>query len=225
MRNRLIPILALAMIVGCEAKSQEKPQPTATASERHAAVTPSKTTFKGEGEKTEIKVQAWRIMTPFGLSPGDVISKVKEYEEKGGQSPGVNIGDDGVSTTGADRASAKSSGMSWTLWDSIVAFLRKIMWFGIFGGGALLALYFIPATKPIASMILRGLAAIVPIIGSVVERVVAMFKWQKPLEQTVAGVQVVKEGMTEAERKVVNEKLMAVQDEATQATVRQIKAG
>ena len=198
---------------------------TATAQERSVTVTPSRTTFKGEGEKTELEVKAWRVFSPFGMSPTEMISHVKAYEEQGGQAPGIAIGDDGVATTEAVRGSAKASGLSWTLWDAVKSFLRRVMWWGIGGAGLLLALYLIPATKPIASMILRGLAAVVPVLGSLVERIVARFKWQKPLEQTVAGVQAVKEGMTEAERQAVNQKLQAVQDEATQAVIRQIKAG
>ena len=200
-------------------------QSTATAQERSVAVTPSRTTFKGEGETVTKEVKAWRIFSPFGMSPAEMISHIKDLEDKGGNAPAVNIGPGGVQTSESSRGSFSDAGLSWTLWDSIKAFLRKAMWFGILGGAGLLALYLIPATKPIASMILRGLAAIVPIIGSIVERIVSWFKWQKPLEQTVAGVQNVKAGMTEEAKTAVNAKLMAAQDEGTQATVKTIKAG
>ena len=194
------------------------------AADKAAVVSPSKGTFHGEGENIELEVKAWRVFSPFGMSPAEMVSHVKALEEKGGQSPGITIGEDGVVSTGAARASHKAEGLSWTLWDAIKSFFRRIMWWGFGLAAALFVLWLIPVTKPIASAICRGLAALVPILGSLVERIVARFKWQKPLEQTVKGVELVKAGKTEAERQTINQQLMATQDASTQATVKAIKA-
>ena len=222
MRQALISLTVVLAVAGCN--DPVPPADGGQVAEKAVMVTPSETTYTGEGETVEKEVRAWRVMSPFGMSPAEMISHVKAYEAKGGEAPGVNVGPGGVSTTEASRGSLKDSGLSWTLWDSIKSFLRSVMWWGIGLGAVLLALFLIPATQPIASTILRGLAAVVPIVGSVVERIVARFQWQKPLEQTVRGVEAVKAGKPPEQRQGINDALKTAQDAATQAAVRAIKA-
>ena len=67
------------------------------------------------------------------------------------------------------------------------SWLKSVFWVGVCGLVILFVLTFIPATSGIAGKILRVLAAIPPIIGSVVERAVSQVKAVKPLEQVVEG--------------------------------------
>ena len=129
---------------------------------------------KSEGKTTRIssKRSYWRVLSWFGLGATEAAAK-----DQGIQVPGTSIGQQ------------KGYGFLEQLWERI----KSLFWFGLFGMLILVVLAFVPATSTIARGILRAIASIFPFLGSLVERITAHFKWEKPLVQTVAGVQEVRE--------------------------------
>ena len=115
------------------------------------------------------------------------------------------------------------------LWEKI----KALFWFGSFVLLALFVMTFIPATAPIAAGILRGLASVIPVLGSIVERIFAGLKWKKPLKQTVSGGQEFKTniknhpGLDENEKtdviRIFREAMMMKQDEDSKREIKNIK--
>lgn len=174
MNRALALTLGAVLLAGC---SESAPPQAAETHQVNEKQTPAETHYVGEGKVVMRKVDSIRILSPFGKSPGDVIAAQQPMVVTEGQAPGVNIPVPGsLGSTEAGGGQWTSGGFKVTLWDRIVQWFRKLMWFGILGGAGLLALYLIPATKPIASAILRALAAIVPVIGSAVEAIIGKFR-------------------------------------------------
>jgi len=109
-----------------------------------------------------------------------------------------------------------------------------LFWFGILGGAILLILYFVfPAAKPVIGMIGRAISSIIPVVGSVTERITAGMKWKRPLEQVVVANQHFKEAinsssdLTPDQKKAVIEvfrtEMMKEQDKDSQKTIKTIK--
>jgi len=141
-----------------------------------------------------------------------------------------------LSTNKEGGIDATTGGFRWTLFDSIWMWIKNLFWFGILGGAILLILYFVfPAAKPIIGMIGRAIGSIIPIVGSVTERISAGFKWKKPLTQTIVGAQRYKQAikdsteLTPEQKKIVVElfrtEMMKEQDKDAQKTIKTIKIG
>ena len=177
--KRLTAATALMLaLAGC-ADDRQTTTTAARDAEAHrlSVQTPAQTAYEGEGKLIYRKVDTVRVASPFGVSPGEVIAAQKPMTVQEGTSPGVNIAPAGVVTTAEGGGGDWSSGgFKRTLLDKIVSFFGKLKWFAILGGAALLALYALPYTRPIAQGILRIFAAVIPFIGSAVECVVGLFK-------------------------------------------------
>ena len=98
----------------------------------------------------------------------------------------------------------------------------------------LVVLYFaFPAAKPVIGGLFRAVASVFPVIGSVTEKMVAKFKSEKPLLQTVSGGQRFKEAIQAADmpeatkEKVIDifrQSMSMAQDESSQKRITAIKA-
>jgi len=181
--------------------------------------TPSKEEHIGSSTHVKRKVSMVRIMSPFGVSAGEVIAKQEPMK---------------LSTNKEGGIDASTGGFRWTLFDSIWMWIKNIFWFGILGGAILLILFFVfPAARPIIGMIGRAIGSIIPIFGSIIERISAGLKWKKPLEQTISGGQSFKTAianstdLTPDQKKTVTEifktEMMKEQDKDAQKTVKTIK--
>ncbi|MBT6051351.1 MAG: hypothetical protein HOG49_31505 [Candidatus Scalindua sp.] len=181
--------------------------------------TPSREEHIGTSTHVQRKVSMVRIMSPFGVSAGEVIAKQEPmtlHKNKKGE------------------LDVSTGGFRWTLFDSIWMWIKNIFWFGILGGAILLILFFVfPAARPIIGMIGRTIGSIIPIFGSIIERISAGLKWKKPLEQVVVANQNFKtainanENLTPDQKKVVIDlfktEMMKEQDKDAQTTVKTIK--
>lgn len=225
---------------GCEKKA-EPPPPKNPAPATVAKVrTPARTEYTGEGKIVYRKVDSIRILSPFSVSPGEVISAQKPMQVTEGPASGVNIAPDGVKTTANGGGTWSSGGFKRTWWDKIVSFFRKLKWMLIIGGVAAVGLYLWPVTRPIIASLGRIIAAVIPVVGSAVEWVIGKFKVKtehKHFAETVSGVQAAKDATDDwvdrcadipaehkatakAElRKIINGALAQKQDADTQAAV------
>lgn len=201
--------------------------------------TPATTTYKGEGKIVSREVSATRIFSPFGVSPGETISKQTPMAITEGSKPGIAINPQGIAATEQGKSSFTGGGGYWTWLDTIY---QRIHDWGILGFGGLVivavglaALYFfVPVAKPIISALFRLVASIFPIVGSLVERGIAKIQYQKPLEEVITGGQtfkdlIEKESSLDPDQKAKVIELFTTahqleQDTATQSTVKTIKA-
>jgi len=182
-------------------------------------ITPSREEHYGTSTEIEREVSIARIMSPFGVSAGEVIAKQEPMKLTTNKEGGIDA------TTG---------GFRWTIFDSIWLWIKNLFWFGILGGAIMLILYFVfPAAKPIIGGIFRAVGSIVPIFGSIIERITAGLKWKAPLEQTVKSAQNYKQAINDStdltpdqKKAVINlfrTEMMKGQDEDSQKTVKTIK--
>lgn len=231
--KHLIPLVLIASLFGC---SDDKPQQADQQPKGFVIVTPASTEFQGEGKVVTRQVDSVRIASPFGLSPGEVIARQQPMQVQEGTAPGVNISPTGVSSTESSGGGLFSSGgFKWSITDSIWSMVRRAASFGFFLIVLpLVVLFLIPATRPIASAIFRGLGSLVPIAGSLIERIRAGLAYKKPLEQTVAGGQAFKSAVdsdagipAEVKEKIkslFNTSMATKQDTGSQQAVKDIKA-
>jgi len=186
---------------------------------RIVMVSPSKSEEYGTSTHIKREVKIARIISPFGVSAGEVIAKQEPMKLSTNKDGGIDA------TTG---------GFRWTLFDSIWMWIKNMFWFGILGGAILLILYFaFPAAKPIIGMIGRAISSVIPVIGSITERIAAGLKWKRPLEQVIVGGQNYKQAinastdLTPDQKKIVIElfrtEMMKEQDKESQTTVKTIK--
>jgi hypothetical protein len=148
-------------------------------------------------EGASVEISESDITTPYhvkdvGISV-DMHSR-KEYTRgmslAGLGGPEAAAKDQGINTNnfGEDAVIGKSN-YSWLAkaWDTAVKWFWGILL--VLGGvGIVLAvMLFIPATSGIASTILRWIASLIPVLGSIVERIISYFHFQKPLTQVVDG--------------------------------------
>lgn len=172
-----------------------------------------------EGAKVDVEANKTygTILSIFGgLSATEVAAKDMGLEVKEG----------GLDVTGGQ---VKGYGILEQLWERI----KSLFWFGSFILLALFVMTFIPATSQIAGTILRGLASVIPVLGSIVERIFAGLKWKKPLKQTVSGGQQFKAnieshpGLSDNEKddvlKIFREAMGNKQDEDTKREIKNIK--
>jgi len=171
-----------------------------------------------------------RFLAPFGVSPGESISRQKATD--------ANLVDGTIDF--------KGGGGRWGFLDTIWQRMKDFLWLGVFGGVGLVALYFlVPAAQPILGAIFRAIASIFPVLGSVIERFVGKLRVQAvqvPLAQVVDGGQAFKDAVKadaavgpdgkallslEAKIHVLDLFVKAhdsAQDQATQDAVAEIKA-
>jgi len=116
--------------------------------------------------------------------------------EAASQHQGMKIAD-GEFTGGSHRGTGILE--RWWSW------LKSVFWVAAFGLVALLVLSFIPATRGVATAILRGAAAIVPIVGSTVEATISRFTAVKPLEQVVDGGEEFKDAVAKLPQRLATE--------------------
>ena len=171
-----------------------------------------------QGEKIEIQANKdyGRLLSWWGIGAPEAAAKDQ----------GIDVQKGGLS---AKSGQVKGYGFLEQLWSRI----KSILWFGSFTLIFLVILMFIPATAPIAGGILRMFASIIPIFGSIVERVFSGLKYQKPLKQTVAGGQIFKQrinnhpSMDDNEKKdviqIFKDSMMIKQDTDSQKTINTIK--
>lgn len=143
-------------------------------------------------------------MSWFGLGATEAASKDQ----------GINYNEDGI-------AIGQMKGYGWAeqLWVRI----KSLFWTISFGFVILIILTFVPVVGPFAVMILRGIASLVPILGSVVEKIFSWFKAEKPLRQTVKGVQAYRDELEEDEKNRFTAHLTSAQDEGIQKLIKKIK--
>jgi hypothetical protein len=130
----------------------------------------------------------------FGLSPNEVVAKMQPMTISQGPNPGFNLTPAGITMekeTGVDTASSggfRGYGIAEELWTGF----KSAFWFIAIGIGVLLIISFLPAVGVLAPIVtvaqsmLRALASVIPFVGSIVERVLAYFRSDKPLAQTIS---------------------------------------
>ncbi len=121
-----------------------------------------------DGERVEIKTPQrdyFRGMSWYGI--GAIEGAVKD---QGMQD--LKIGTSDIGQIGGQYG----YGVFESWWSWIKSLFWSIFWFVLIGSILLVVLSFIPATAPIAHGILRGIAGIFPVLGSVVENVVGRGK-------------------------------------------------
>jgi hypothetical protein len=169
-----------------------------------------------DGTKIDVfhRTDGAEFMNFFGLHPNEMLAR-----------------DQGIQTKGDDIWIGQSKGFG-ILERAFVIVRNFAVWIGI-GIVFLCVLLLVPATRPIASWILRAIASVIPGIGSVIERVYSHFKYEKPLTQTVQGSQKFKDKIADAtylndeqKQKVhddFNDAQMECQDKTTQKQIKGIK--
>jgi len=187
---------------------------------RIVMVSPSKSEEYGTSTHIKREVKIARIVSPFGVSAGEVIAKQEPMKLSTNKDGGIDA------TTG---------GFRWTLFDSIWMWIKNMFWFGILGGAILLILYFVfPAAKPIIGMIGRAISSVIPVVGSITERITAGLKWKKPAVEIIKSGQKFKEDIDKNVgdftpeqkikiKKIFNEAHEKGQDKDTQKFVKDVK--
>jgi len=157
---------------------------------------------ESKGRMVIHSTKATRLLSPFGQSAGETISRAK----------GLRVEADGT---------VDFKGGTFTIGDILWRKIKKILtWLGILGAAGVV-LWFIPATRPFIMLLSRVVASIIPFLGSIVERLRAKKAYEKPLRQTVAGVQEYRKnpnGLT------LDQHLDMAQDENAKVAVREIKS-
>jgi len=244
MNKRTISTIAFCAVLlgGCE--KQAPPPPPNPEIAHVKVVAPASTEYVGEGKIVYRKVDSIRILSPFGVSPGEVISAQKPTQVTEGPTPGINISPVGVASTSNGGGTWSSGGFKRTLWDRIVSFFNNLKWFLIIGAVAGIGLYLWPVSRPIMVAIGRIFGAIIPVVGSAIEWLIGRFKTKTAtahFTETVDGVQNAKDAVeawvdrcvdipaekkiaakTEL-RKLINDALAAKQDTGTQVAVADAK--
>jgi len=176
-------VVGLALLTGCSDRPADPPSDSSSSSS-------SRSTITGEGKKITYEFRHVRVLSPFGVSPGESVSKISPPSIGESQRPGVINTPEGGSLTESTQGKWVGSGGRWTIFDTIIQRIKDWMWLGGIGAVALVVIYFLlPAARPIIGAIFRLIASVVPFIGSIVERIVASFKFQKPLHETMTGGQ------------------------------------
>jgi hypothetical protein len=172
--------------------------------------------YQGEKVKIEANKDYARILSWWGLGATEAAAKDQ----------GLDISKGGLTTVSGQ---VHGYGALEQLWSRI----KSMLWLGGFTLLALFVMMFIPVTAPIAGAILRGLASIIPFVGSLVERTVGSMKWKKPLNQTIAGGQEFKRRIIEHSKldeeekkdviRIFRESMLIKQDMDSQGRVKEIK--
>ena len=158
----------------------------------------------GEGVAAKSDKHYLRVLSWFGLGATEAAAK-----------------DQGITNDGDETSIGQMKGYGWAeqLWTRIKSFFWTIS-FSIL---ILIILTFVPVVGPFAAIILRALASLIPILGSVVEKLFSWFKAEKPLRQTVKGVQAYRDELAEEEKRRFTAHLTSAQDEGIQKLIKNIK--
>jgi len=130
--------------------------------ESRKITTGGSSTYRGEAKLITRRVEAVRIFSPFGLSPGETISRQTPMQVSEGPKGGLNITPEGVNAGPEKGDTFKGGGGKWGILDSIWSWIKGLFtsFFSILIVGiiALVVMYFIPMTRPIAMFIINVLA-------------------------------------------------------------------
>ena len=197
--------------------AKKLPDGTAITIEYEDGTNPS--VYHEVGSSISAKSETWlnRTFSFFGEGAIEGFDKMKNMQ---------------ISDTGVDFGEQRGYGVLEKLWSRI----KSVFWVGTILLIILFAMAFIEPLAPIAKTILRAIASIFPVIGSLVERAVASFKVKEKelaLKQIVKGGQKFKEQIKtgnhlDAEHKdyVINtfkQSHQVVQDEHVQKLVKNLK--
>lgn len=237
----LVGGLVVCLLTGCDQAPPQAPSAERVSDHQsHRFVqTPSESTYDGGRRLIKREVKHVRIFTPFGPAPGDTVAAQKPMTVSEGAAPGVNITPaGGIEVARGSPSEVSTGGFQRTLWDRIVSFFRSLKWYLIFGGIGLGVLWALPATRPIASAILRFFAWLVPVVGGIVEKIIAAIRerWASAqFQQVVDGGQTFKaavkamDALTPEQRLAVLDAFKAsqgaAQDADTKASVAAAKVG
>lgn len=229
--NKLI-IAGIALAAALPACNDGKPQDSeqsvliATAPEVER-----ETAYTGEGKIVKREVKVDRVWSPFGISPGEAISRQQPMSIQEGPSPGINISPTGIETTGNGGGITSTGGFKWSFLDNLWGSIKRLAWIGLFAGGGLLALYLIPATKPIAAAIGKFFSWLIPLFGGMIEAIKGKFAKQQ-FTQVVDGGEEFKaalaaSGLLTDEQKAAVKAMFtanqkAAQDKSTQTAVKTV---
>ncbi len=213
----------LAILIGCEKTGAAKqgslsisPNPITTTSE-----------YVGQGKLIYRKVDSFRILSPFGISPGEVLSKQQPIQVDSETQPALNISGNEINTSEGKTGSFTGGSGNWSIMDSVKQFIKKTILFISFPIIALVVMLFIPMTAPIAAALLRVIASIIPVFGSIIERTVSYIKVEKPFKEVVAGNEKFKDSIKEDAElyKAFKAVMDKAQDKATQSAVQTVRNG
>lgn len=173
-------ILAISLcFIGCEKSENELLQTVVLPSgkqisESYEHVTPAETKYEGEGVQYTRNVKAVRIVSPFGVSPGEVISRQVAAEINTGPAPAINIKPEGIDASKGGTTDFKGGEGYWSFLDTIWQRIKSLLW--ITGIGLILLFVlpiFFPALAPIFSGITSAIgkffAWLIPFFGGLVE--------------------------------------------------------
>jgi hypothetical protein len=204
--------------------------------------TPARTEYTGEGKLITRDVVAARVMTPFGVSPGETISKQTPMTVQQGVTPGISINPYGVGASAAGPSTFTGGGGKWSWWDTLKTRLHDwgLGFLGIgavVGIGCLLLWLFVPGARGAISAVGRAILSVFPFVGSLVENAIGKAKEAavvKPLVEVIDGGQAFKDFVAREPTFAADVKAKIVelftaahvtaQDTSTQATVKSIKA-
>lgn len=243
----LLPLFLAAALVagGCgDATLVQDPAPVNDAGNvaiEKTTTSPS-TEYTGEGKLVSREMKITRILSGYGVGAGEAIVSQKPMQVGESTTPATKITTTGVETTEGTQGKfiGASGGGTWTQMlltkaKDWVLSIGGILIFLIIGG---VVLYFlVPAAKPIIGGLLRFLASLFPVVGSLVESAVGKARVaavEQPLVETVSGGQRFKDALSARTdltadqramiRQLFNESMQLEQDSASQATVKAIKA-
>jgi hypothetical protein len=195
---------------------ENSPEGTVIEIELAEGIKGSSESFEGENVTIGSDKLYVRLLSFFGLGATEAAVKDQGFEIDAGG-------------TSATFGQSKGYGILEQLWSR----MKSMFWFVSFLGIILVAMLFIPATAPIAGGILRGIASIFPVMGSLVEKTVGTRKWKKPLTQTISGGQEFKAAIeanplfddeeTAAILKAFKDSMRINQDKDSQTVVKGIK--
>lgn len=175
--------------------------------------------YEGAGIKYDRKVKHTRILTPFGSSPGETVGSQKAFE---GENKSASIKSDSFSI-GEGESSFMGGESSISILSRIWNRIKTFLYFGIGGFIILFILSFIsgPIGK-VASSLLRAILSVIPVVGSLVERIWAYFNFEKPLKETARGIENFKK-KSNVGNDELKEELRKAQDESSKKKIKNIK--
>jgi len=206
-------ILALSgslCFMGCEKSAAELPDTVIVlpsgeeVTVSRETITPAETTYEGEGVKYSREVRAVRIVSPFGISPGEVISRQVAAEINTGPAPAINITPEGINASKGGATDFTGGEGYWSFLDTIWQRIKSLLWIGGIGLILLLVLpIFFPALGPIFSGIISAIGRfftwIIPVFGGMFEWIAGRFT-KKSAKQIVDGGETFKKKIREDDR-------------------------
>lgn len=170
-----VSLLLLLCLAGCDSQAETVTLPTGETIEITVdQLIPAETTYTGEGVSYTRTVDHYRVMSPFGVSPGETISRQTPASIQTGPQPGVTINPAGVATTEGGGSKSVLGGGKWGIVDTAWARIKTWLWIAGIAAVALVVIPVVfPAAAPVVSAIVgiigRVIAWIIPVIGGVVE--------------------------------------------------------